>query len=134
MTERKKSSVIYVLLWVVGLAVAADIFIVVIRQREVPEAQTTASTPQAAIAANPMPPAPQPLIPDTAQATLETNATSNELQPGMDLSTSEGLELFRKKQMAELRKQAKGYIGDPTHYHASEEEIRIMESNKAIVW
>jgi len=133
MTESNKSSVIYVLLWVVGLAVVADIVIVVFRQREVPEAQTPPA-PKATVVANPRPEAPQPLITGTTQSTLETNTTSNELQPGMDLSTSEGMELFRKKQMAELRKQAKGYIGDPTHYHASEEEIRIMESNKAIVW
>lgn len=131
MTKKKTPSLVSVLLWVVGLAVAADIVIVVSRHPKVPEipaSQTPVAT-VAGIATTPMPVPPAP-----APAAPVTKGASNEPLSTIDLSTSEGLESFRQQQMAQLRNQAKGDIGDPTRYHASEEDIRIMESNKVLVW
>ena len=132
MTKKKTPSLVTVLLWVVGLAVAADIVIVVIRHPKVPEIPTSqvpvATVSEISATTVPSPP------PAPALAAPVTKGASNEPLSTIDLSTSEGLESFRQQQMAQLRKQAKGDIGDPTRYHASEEDIRIMESNKVLVW
>ncbi len=62
MTEKKTLPLVTVLLWVVGLAVAADIVIIVSHHQTIlaiPNAQTPVAT-VAVIAATPMPPPPAP--------------------------------------------------------------------------
>ena len=87
MTDKKNPSLVTVLMWVVGLAVAADILIVVSRQPQIPEIPAS-KTPAAIVAVTPTPPPSAPEPPELILSVPITNNAPSESLPAPQPSGS----------------------------------------------